>query len=120
MMLMVNSILINVSTGIGYGFEELLKSGKGRVYLSGRWQVNDRNNGIVVGYVKYYLMEFMHLIAGLIPVVILVAIFGPKHWILFIFGNIGAFFSGYFYTSKTYKHLFDYQIIREAPKISSK
>lgn len=119
MMLMVNSILVNVSAGIGYGFEELFKSNKGRLYLSGRWQVNDRNGGLLMGYVKYYLMEIMHLIAGLVPVVFMVAIFGPKHWILFIFGNIGAFFSGYFYTSKTFKHLFDQQIIREIPKISS-
>lgn len=57
-----------------------------------------------------------HLVCGLIPVVFLIYVFGPKHWMMFVFGNLGAGVSGYVYTSNTYKRLFYHQIIVETSK----
>jgi len=107
MMLMINSILINVSTGIGLGFKSIYNCRHGRLYLCGKWRVNTAKDGVLMGYLRYYFIEVGHLVAGLLPVIFLVYIFGPKHWMMFIFGNLGAFFSGYIYTSRTFKILFD-------------
>lgn len=37
---MLNSLIINFGSGIGWGFEEVINSVKGKVYLSGNWLIN--------------------------------------------------------------------------------
>jgi hypothetical protein len=64
-----------------------------------------------MGNLRYYFVEVGHLICGMLPVALLIYIFGPKHWMMFVFGNLGAMFSGYVYTSNTYKKLFEQKII---------
>jgi hypothetical protein len=106
MMLMINSLLVNASTGIAYGFKEIYNTREGKLYLCGKWKINTASHGVFMGYVKYYFMEVGHLVSGLVPVGFLIYLFGPKHWMIFLFGNLGAIVSGYIYTSNTYKKLF--------------
>jgi hypothetical protein len=56
MMLMINSILINVSTGIGLGFKSIYNCRQGRLYLCGKWRVNTTKNGVLMGYLRYYFI----------------------------------------------------------------
>jgi hypothetical protein len=52
------------------------------------------------------------IIAGIIPVVVMIMLFGKRHAIIFIFGNLGVFISGYLYSSQSFKYLFNYGVIR--------
>jgi hypothetical protein len=65
-----------------------------------------------VGSIYYFAVQVGYFIVGFVPLLIMLKIFGPKHSILFIFGNLGAFVSGYLYVSKSFKTLFEKEIIR--------
>lgn len=112
MMLMINSLLVNLSTGIGMGFSCLMKNEKGRLYLSGDWIINKQLYSVVKGKGLFYLVELGCLLSGFSLSIAAVIVFGKTHIVIFIFGNIGALISGYLYTSVTYKKLFEWQIIR--------
>jgi hypothetical protein len=47
---------VNFSTGIGMGFQTLVGSEKGRVYLSGEWTINEHKFKKIVGLFYYYLI----------------------------------------------------------------
>jgi len=53
------------------------------------------------------------LVAGLIPAILMIILFGKSHVVIFVFGNMGVFISGYLYASQSFKYLFHYGIIRE-------
>lgn len=40
MMLMINSLLVNISMGLAIGFSDIIKSSNGRIYLKGNWIIN--------------------------------------------------------------------------------
>lgn len=66
-----------------------------------------------MGYLRYYLIEVGHLVCGFLPIIVFVKVFGPRHWMMLVMGNLGALVSGYVYTSRTYKLLFQQQAILE-------
>ncbi len=39
-MLMLNSLIVNFATGLGWGFEYMSGTTKGKIYLSGNWIIN--------------------------------------------------------------------------------
>lgn len=41
LMLTVNALIINVLTGLGMGYEQMVKSPMGALYLTGRWTINN-------------------------------------------------------------------------------
>jgi hypothetical protein len=53
------------------------------------------------------------LLVGFVPCGVAVYYMGPSYGVLFVFGNIGSFLAGYLYTSKSFKLLFDREIITE-------
>jgi hypothetical protein len=113
MMLMINSILVNLVTGIAVGYEKIVKSEKGRIYLSGKWLINNQRNSYIIGYAMYYLIEIGYFLMGILPVILIIGVFGKSHEVLFVFVNVGVFISGYLYTSKASQTLFEKGIIRE-------
>jgi hypothetical protein len=39
-MFSVNALILNLATGVGLGYEQLVKSPNGAYYLTGNWRVN--------------------------------------------------------------------------------
>ena len=52
-MFTINSILICAATGLGCGYESLVKNQHGRFYLAGNWRINDKNRDRKTGYLMY-------------------------------------------------------------------
>ena len=104
---MLNSIIINFATGIAWGFEEMSLTTKGKIYLSGNWLINEQRYTLWIGYMWFFAIEAGLLLVGFVPAAFAVYFIGPSYIVLFLFGNIGAFLSGFLYTSRAFKLLFE-------------
>ena len=48
LMLTLNALILNLLTGLGLGYEQMVKAPMGALYLTGRWIINEEQYG------KYY------------------------------------------------------------------
>jgi hypothetical protein len=111
LMLTVNALIINVLTGLGLGYEQLVKSPIGAYYLTGRWVINREKYGEVFGWVLYILLEVWFMLCGLILAGILFKLH-PTFVTGYIGLSIGGLVSGYIFTTRTAKYLHKYSIIK--------
>ncbi len=113
LMLTVNALIINVLTGIGLGYEQLVKSPIGAFYLTGRWTVNREKYG-QIATLYFIAIEVWFMISGFVFAGIIFKLFGG-----FVSGfigfSIGGLISGYMFTTRTTKYLLKYQIIKKCP-----
>ena len=65
-MFTVNSMLINGITGIGYGYEHLLKEEGGSSFLLGKWTINEQRFEMTKGKFYYFMVQIITLSGGLI------------------------------------------------------
>ena len=49
-MLCANALFINVATGIGLGYSSVANHHMGRIYLTGKWEVNEQRYETKIGY----------------------------------------------------------------------
>lgn len=109
-MFIVNSLIINVATGIGMGYEQLVKSPHGAYYLTGNWRVNKEKYGKSLAWVYYVLVEVSFMLSGLVGAGIFYKLY-PSFAMGYIGISIGSIISGYMFTSRNIRFLNKYSII---------
>ena len=112
LMLMINSLLVNIATGLGLGFSSIEKSKMGKNYLRGNLAIDEQKYEWKMGYFLYTLVELGCLICGLVGGIAIASLY-PTKAMIFIWMNVGAVVSGYVYTTKTIRVLEYYRILKE-------
>lgn len=109
-MLTVNSLVINILTGIALGYEQMVKSPVGALYLTGRWAINEEKYGKMYGRFLYIVVEVVWLCSGFVLAFVMILINSS-----FVFGfigfSVGGLVSGYMFTTRSYQYLSKYHII---------
>lgn len=111
-MFIVNAILVNLVTGIAFGYENLSKTELGKHYLSGKWQINEQKYELTKGYILFFAIECLCVLSGLVMGAIIYFLI-PHLTVAYITLSLGGFASGYIYTTKSCHFLGKYKIIRE-------
>lgn len=113
LMLTVNTLMVNLLTGIALGYQQMVKSPIGALYLTGRWTINEKKYGKKFGRALYILVEISCLCVGFVFAFFMFSIHSS-----FVSGfiglSIGGIISGYMFTTRTCKYLKKYQIIIKA------
>jgi hypothetical protein len=63
-MLLVNTLMINVAAGAGLGYDRLLNSPNAVYYLSGNWHINADKYGRTTAWTYYILTELWFIQCG--------------------------------------------------------
>lgn len=53
LMFSINALILNLATGVGLGYEQLVKCPNGAYYLTGNWRINTEKYGSVKGWIYY-------------------------------------------------------------------
>lgn len=103
-MLTVNSMIINILTGIAMGYEQLMKSHIGAAYLTGCWVINHEKYGKVFAHLYFVLVEVAVLLSGLVIGGIIYKI-NPSFATGYVSLSVGGLVSGYALVTRTAKYL---------------
>lgn len=112
LMLTLNALILNLLTGLGLGYEQMVKAPMGALYLTGRWIINQEHYGRYVSRALYIAIEVFYMICGIIGAMIIYAAH-TTFVTAYISLSIGGIVSGYMFTTRTFKILSQYKIIKK-------
>lgn len=112
LMLTLNALILNLLTGLGLGYEQMVKAPMGALYLTGRWIIDQEYHGKYLSRFLYIVIEVFYMICGLIGALIIYRLH-PTFVTAYISLSIGGIVSGYISTTRTYKVLSQYKIIKK-------
>lgn len=110
LMLTVNALIINVLTGLGMGYEQIVKEPMGAHYLTGRWKINVGKWGRYWGKGLYIGVEVGFILSGLVGALVLYKLH-PTFVLAYASLSVGGLVSGYMFTTRAFRFLYRYQII---------
>lgn len=110
-MLFLNGVLVNVITGLIFGFRNMLKSNNVLAFLKGDWEFNDKKYGKILTYLMYIIIQALLFSVGFVIFSPILLLFGKGSTIMFLYSNLSAVISSYFFSAWTLPILTKLQLI---------
>lgn len=110
-MLFLNGVLVNVITGLIFGFRNMLKSSNILAFLKGDWEFNDKKYGKILTYLLYIAIQALLFSVGFIIFSPILFLFGKGSTTMFLYSNLSAVISSYFFSAWTLPILTKLQLI---------
>lgn len=113
-MILFNSLLVNIATGIAVGYRQLISTVEGRSYLDGNWTLAiEYSRFVSIRYLSYGLVEIVLLLSGSFVSMIFFRWYGLTSLPFIFIANLGGLVSGYIYTSSSCHWLSRLGIIKQ-------
>lgn len=98
-MLFLNAVLVNILTGLCFGFKNILKVKEAHSYLKGRWEINMSNYNKIVGYIIFIMIQAGLFSIGFIVFSPIPLLFGKDTVVNFIYFNLSCVISSYVFSA---------------------
>ena len=111
-MLNLNAILVNVITGLIFGFNNMLGSKSVVPYMKGNWKFNTKKYpNRFLGYAVYFFIQAALFSIGFIVFLPIIAVLGKNNVSSFAYFNLAALVSSYINASWSLNVLDKMQVI---------